>query len=375
MAQAVALALNGRGKAAPNPCVGAVLTREGRIVARGWHTAYGAPHAEVECLADARRRGVDPAGATLFVTLEPCNHQGKTPPCTEAVLAAGIARVVVGAPDPNPDVPGGGAQYLRSRGVEVEVGVLEERCRDLIDDFVLLKRQDRTYNLLKMASTLDGKIAARGGRPEAVSSPESLACVHVLRSQVDAILVGSNTFFGDNPSLTCRPDLAPEALARGVFENLRQPRAVVVSTRLPKPVAIYNLLREDPARVIFWTTAASVDTPEAGFLRDRGCSVWSLPDKDGRFDLEPGFIRLRQELSCHLTMCEGGGGLAMTLVEQGLVDEFQLFLAPRIVGDGQAKCLFSGRNVRSLTEAIDYRVADMGRCGPDMLLTLKPRRV
>ena len=275
----------------------------------------------------------------------------------------------------NPDVTGGGVEFLRSRGIAVEVGVLEERCRDLIDDFVLWKNQTRTYNLLKMASTLDGKIAARGGRPEAVSSPESLACVHVLRSQVDAILVGSNTFYGDNPRLNCRPELAPESLAQGAFEDLRQPKAVVVTSRLPKPVANYNLLRDDPERVIFWTTAASAETPDAWFLRDRGCQVWSLPDKDGRFELEPGFTRLRQDCGCHLTMCEGGGTLAMTLVEEGLVDEFQLFLAPRILGDGQAKSLFSGRNIRSLTEAIDYRVVDLGRCGPDVLITLKPRRV
>lgn len=374
MAQAVALALNGRGRTAPNPCVGAVLVQDGRVVARGWHTAFGAPHAERECLADARRRGLDPAGATLFVTLEPCNHHGKTPPCTEALVEARLARVVVGTPDPNPDVAGGGAEFLRSRGIEVEMGVLGERCQDLIDDFILWKRRKRTYNILKMAATLDGKIAARGGRPEAVSSPQSLASVHVLRSQVDAIVVGSNTFYGDNPRLTCRPEQAPEALARGVFEDLRQPKAVVITSRLPKPVANYNLLRDTPERVVFWTSASSADSPEAWFLRERGCQVWGLPDKRGWFDLEAGYTRLREECGCHLTMCEGGGTLAMTLVEHGLVDEFLLFLSPRIVGDGQAKGLFSGRNIRSLSESIDYRVADMERRGPDVLLTLKPRR-
>jgi len=157
MLRAVKLARRGLGQTAPNPCVGALLVADGQVMAEGWHARYGGPHAEVAVIAEAQAKGVDPAACDLFVTLEPCNHQGKTPPCTEAVLAAGIRRVFIGTRDPNPDVTGGGADFLRDRGVAVELGVAEEACRDLIADFLTWKTTTRTYNFLKMAMTIDGK--------------------------------------------------------------------------------------------------------------------------------------------------------------------------------------------------------------------------
>jgi diaminohydroxyphosphoribosylaminopyrimidine deaminase/5-amino-6-(5-phosphoribosylamino)uracil reductase len=372
MRRAAELALRGRGATAPNPCVGAVLVREGRVVAEGWHKAFGGPHAEVNCLADAREKGVDPAQCALFVTLEPCNHHGKTPPCTQAVLAAGVRRVVVGCADPNPDVAGGGIAALRAAGVEVAVGVEEALCRDLIDEFVVWKSTPRTYNILKMAATIDGKIAARGGRPQAVSGPESQRDVHRLRSQVQAVIVGGNTFYGDNPQLTCRLDASERP------QGFTQPYAVIVTGSLPKAYSTFAILRQRPQQAVFWTTEYAAKTPLADELRERGTHIWGLPElpgaADGRLDFAPGFVRLRAELSCHRTLCEGGGHLALSLCRQALVDEFVLYLAPRVLGDAEGKSLFAGDAVQSMDQALPFRLAHSATSGPDMKLTYKPRR-
>jgi len=372
MRSAAELALRGRGATAPNPCVGAVLVQGGKIVAEGWHKAFGGPHAEVECLADARIKGVDAASCTLFVTLEPCNHQGKTPPCTKAILAAGIKHVVVGCGDPNQDVAGGGIEALRAAGVEVTLGIEEALCRDLIDEFIIWQTTSRTYNILKMACTLDGKIAARGGRPQAVSGPQSQQDVHRLRAQAQAVIVGGNTFYGDNPQLTCRlEDLALPA-------DYCQPFAVIVTGKLPNAYSTFNILRQRPQQAIFWTTEYSAQTPLADELRQRGTRIWGLPELPGPLghglDFAPAFQRLRQELSCHLTLCEGGGHLGLSLCRQGLMDEFVLYLAPRVLGDREGKSLFAGDAVQSMDQALPFRLAHTVSCGEDLKLTYKPRR-
>lgn len=376
MRRAAELALRGRSATAPNPCVGAVLVQDCAIKAEGWHKAFGGPHAEVECLADAAAKGVDAAACTLFVTLEPCNHHGKTPPCTSAILKAGVKRVVVGCADPNPDVSGGGIQTLRDAGVEVSVGVEEALCRDLIDEFVTWKSTSRTYNILKMASTIDGKIAARGGRPQAVSGPESQADVHLLRSQVQAVIVGGNTFYGDNPQLTCR--LGPDGLPRDSQGGFCQPLAVVVTSTLPKAYSTFNLLRQRPGQVLFWTTEYSAKTPLADELRERGTLIWGLPELSGpsgdRLSFAEAFARLRAEFDCHRTLCEGGGQLALSLARQNLVDEFVLYLAPRVLGDAEGKSLFAGEAVQSMEQALPFRLAHAASCGDDLKLTYKPRR-
>jgi len=375
MLRAARLALRGRGLTAPNPCVGAVLAKDGEIVAEGWHKALGGPHAEVECLADARQKGVDPAACTLYVTLEPCNHQGKTPPCTKAVLDAGIGRVVIGCVDPNPHVAGGGATVLRAAGLDVVLGVQETLCLDLIDEFRIWATTDRPYSILKMAGTLDGKIAARGGRPQAVSGPESQADVHKLRSQVQAVIVGGNTFYGDNPQLTCR--LGEDGMPKGFC----QPLAVVVTSTLPKAYSTFNLLRQRPEQVLFWTSEYSAKTPLADELRERGTLIWGLPERPGGrqgggegLNFAGAFARLRKDFGCYRTLCEGGGQLALSLSRQELVDEFVLYLAPRVLGDAEGKSLFAGGAVQSMDETLNFRLAVAESCGDDLKLTYKPRR-
>ena len=364
MRRAIELAYRGRGATAPNPCVGAVLVRDDVIVAEGYHTRYGALHAERECLADARNKGIDPKGLTMYVTLEPCNHHGKTPPCTEALIAAGVARVVVGTRDPNP-VAAGGVERLREYGIEVVVGVLEQACLDLIADFLLWQTTHSPFNILKMAATLDGKIASSQRKPEPVSSPESFGLVHDLRSRVGAVVVGGNTFYADNPSLTCRKD----RLEPGFI----QPIGVVVTSRLPEDPSQFTLLRDRPERAIFMTTEAAARSRLADGLRGRGTSVWPIPGKPGALALSFGFERLRYDCGCHYTLCEGGGRFALALIRQGLADEIVHILAPRVLGDETAPSAYAGRGPVPMAEALDFRLADARPSGRDLVLTLRPQ--
>jgi len=363
MARAIELAEQGKGPTAPNPCVGAVLVDNSQIVAEGYHTRCGQLHAERECLADARSRSIDPAGMTMYVTLEPCNHHGKTPPCTEALIEAKVAKVVVGTRDPNP-VAAGGVEKLEDHGVEVEIGVLEQECKDLIADFLLWQSTKRPFNIVKMAATLDGKIASRFRKPEAVSSPESFARVHELRGRVGAVIVGGGTLRADNPSLTCRLDThAPDFI---------QPYGVIVTSRLPDNPSQYTLLSNRPKQAVFWTTQESANSPAAETLRQRGVNVWPLNGEPGKLDLAAGFERLRTELRCHYTLIEGGGQFALQCVDQGLVDELVHFVTPRILGDDQAPASFSGREEVSMKDTFDFRIIKTEATGTDMMLTMRP---
>ena len=288
MGRAIELAERGRWLAAPNPTVGAVLVKDGQIVAQGWHMRFGDAHAEVNCLADARENGIDPAGCTLYVTLEPCSHYGKQPPCTKAILEAGIRRVVVGMPDINPEAAGG-TDFLRGQGVEVRSGILEEACRDLAADFIIWQTTRRPYVILKMASTLDGRIAAGAGRAEAVTNASSREEVMRFRRDIalagGAVLIGGNTFFLDDPRLTARTGGAE-----------KQPLAAVVTSRLPGADRKFHLTEERPGDCVFFSSAAQAASPAAAALRNRGARV-HVSDRcaDGKFlDLNQVLETLRE---------------------------------------------------------------------------------
>jgi diaminohydroxyphosphoribosylaminopyrimidine deaminase/5-amino-6-(5-phosphoribosylamino)uracil reductase len=364
MRRAIDLARQGRGQTAPNPCVGAVIVQDDHIVAWGWHTKCGRPHAEVEALADARAKNIDMSTCTLFVTLEPCNHTGKTPPCTRAILQAAIPRVVIGTMDPNPHVQGGGADFLAKNGVGVEIGILEQECRDLIADFILWQRKERPYSILKLATTLDGKIATRTGHSAWVSGEVSRARVHDLRSWVGAVIVGGETFRQDNPSLTCRKD---------GFDG-PQPMAVIVTRHLPEHPDRFTLLKDRPDQTIFWTTVEEAGSPRGKRLISLGCRLVPLPAHELGLDLHEGFARLYREHGCYHTLCEGGGFLAMSLLKQDLADEIHLFQAMKILGDEQATPCFSGRKISSMKDALSLRLSEASPCGEDLFLRLMPRR-
>lgn len=366
MREAVALAERGRWSAAPNPTVGAVLVRDDEIVARGWHTAYGQSHAEVECLADAASRGVDPAACTLVVTLEPCNHHGKTPPCTEAVLSAGIRHVVIGLADPNP-AAAGGAERLRAAGVKVETGVCEDLCRDLVADFLVWQGTERPYVILKLAMTLDGRIATRTGRSRWITGEASRRKVHRLRADVGraggAVLIGGNTLHTDNPLLTARLDEPVD----------RQPLAVSISSRVPAPDSL-ALFQERPTETVLFTTASGAATPKAALLRERGVRVVGLDRWKSGEDLMQILQYLRKEAGCPYVLCEGGGKLGLSLLDAGLVDEFHVHIAPKVLGDNDARPLFAGRSPLELDEAISLRLVGMESRGEDGHLIFRPVR-
>jgi diaminohydroxyphosphoribosylaminopyrimidine deaminase/5-amino-6-(5-phosphoribosylamino)uracil reductase len=361
MRRAVALAQGAKGRTAPNPCVGALLVREGEVLAQGRHEFYGGPHAEVNCIADAGAKGVDPSSCTLFVTLEPCNHHGKTPPCTQAVLSAGIKHVVIGSPDPNPGVSGGGAEFLRSQGVQVESGIAEEACRDLIADFLIWATTDRPYVYVKMAATLDGKIATRTGHSQWVSGEASRKAVHELRARCGAVIVGGGTFTADNPRLN----------ARGV-ETALASRAVVITSRLPAADADFFLLQKRAGETVFWTDEETAQSSAAEALQDLGCAVWSLPETQHGLDLSTGLTRLRQEFGIYDVLCEGGGITALRFLEQGLMDELHYYIAPKILGDAEAANVFTGRAPLIMDEALGLRIAEVRHSGDDLLMIMRP---
>lgn len=358
MLHAARLAKRGRRHTAPNPSVGALLVLNGEIVASGWHKKFGGPHAERECLADARKKGVDPAGCAMFVTLEPCNHHGKTPPCSKAVLEAGVTEIYIGTLDPNP-VAKGGAEFLRENGVTVHTGIAEDACRDLIADFRVWKETDLPYVILKMAATMDGKIATRTGHSQWVSGPDSRRAVHEIRARVDAVMVGGGTFRADDPGLDVRLD---------GDDDIRQPLAVVVTSTLPDSPSDYQLTSRRADKTIFLTTESAADSDRAEQLRERGCRVIGLPVSKKCLNLREGLRILREKYDCLRILCEGGGGLALSFLDSGLIDEFRLFIAPKILGDEKAKNLFSGRAPQTMDDAIAMRTAETRPCGADTLI-------
>lgn len=367
MARAVELAERGRGFVTPNPRVGAVLVRNGSIVAEGWHKVFGGPHAEVECLRDAEARGVSVAGTAMYVTLEPCNHFGKTPPCSRTLLESGVSRVVIGCLDPNP-VAGGGAELLRQGGLDVTVGVLEQECRDTIADFVIYKTLGRPAVTLKLAMTLDGRIASRSGDSGWVSCEASRKRVHALRASVQAVMVGGGTLRADNPRLTHR--LEPDHPLAGN----PQPLAVVVTKRLPPADAPLSLLRDRPEALVILTGARQAASPAAKALQKLGVRLYGLPEAaGGGLELLPGLRRLHEEAKIYTILCEGGGGLAGSLVAQGLADEMALFYAPKVLADEQAIAGFSGLTVPRMADARGFRFCAVSRVGEDILVTARPQ--
>ena len=366
MPRAMALAQRGKGKTAPNPSVGAVLVIDGQVVAEGWHERYGQEHAEAMAIRKAKEQEYDLARSSLWVTLEPCNHYGKTPPCSQAIVEAGIREVFIGTRDPNQNVQGGGADYLRAHGIVVYEGVMQGQCQDLIADFLIWQNTERPYICLKLATTLDGKIATRTGHSTWISGPESRAEVHRLRQQVQAVLIGGKTFYSDDPRLTSRLDNS---------QSTYQPLAVIVTDHLPTSNKDWFLLRERKDQLIFLISQSNIGSQQAKELISQGIEIWPLPQKENYLDLLYGLQRLRQEKGCYSILCEGGGRLALSLVDMGLVDEINLFLAPKILGDQEAVSSFSGRCLSSMNEVSSFRVSEYTKTGEDLWIRLRPVQI
>jgi len=321
MRRALELARRGLGRVEPNPAVGAVVADGGRILGEGWHERFGGPHAEVHALAEA---GEAARGNTLYVTLEPCCHHGKTPPCTEAIIAAGILRVVVAAGDPHPAVAGGGLERLRAAGIAVQTGLLEaEACR-LTAPFRKLVTTGRPWVIAKWAMSLDGRLAAPPGGDRWISSAASRALVHRLRATVDAIVVGIGTALADDPLLTVR--LGDD----GAATESRRPVRVVLdrAARLPLESRLVRTARETPLLV---AVGPAADAHRIERLRAEGCEVLVSPGQ-GRADLLACVLEELGRRRATNALVEGGGEVLRECFAAEAVDEAWVFVAPRVIG-------------------------------------------
>jgi diaminohydroxyphosphoribosylaminopyrimidine deaminase/5-amino-6-(5-phosphoribosylamino)uracil reductase len=347
MQRAIELAKRGEGLTRPNPPVGAVVVKNGRIIGEGWHKKAGGPHAEIFALGEA---GDEARGATIYVTLEPCSTHGRTPPCTDAILAAGISRVVVACKDPNPKHAGSGLKLLEKHGVKVEAGVCADDADALIEPFAKWITKKRPFVTLKLAMTLDGKIADAKGTSRWITGPASRKLVHDLRRRADAIMVGVNTVNADNPSLLPVP-------ARG-----RKPWRVVLDTQGRIDVNAKSL-SDDQTILVTDEIRNTVLTRHVLFLARRKGRV-PLPET------------LRELAVCYNVMhvvCEGGGELAASLIREKLVDELWLFIAPKIIGGKDAKPVIGGAGWL-LKNAPEFSVREVARVGEDILVKARPRQ-
>ncbi len=315
MRAALGLARKAAGRTSPNPMVGAVAVRRGRIVGRGYHARAGADHAEVVAL---RQAGDAARGATLYVNLEPCGHVGRTPPCIETVIAAGVSRVVAGMVDPNPLVSGRGVSALREAGVEVEVPVREEECRRLNEAFAKHVTQGLPFVILKLAASLDGRIATATGDSRWVTGPAARKYVHRLRNEVDAVLVGSGTVLADDPQLTCR------------LPGGRDPWRIVLDGRLRTPLTAKLVNQRQPEKTVL-VTGHGVPADRRKALEERGVQVWSFPLRQGRISLRR-VLRKLARMGVLSVMVEGGAVTAGRVLAEKVVDKVLCFYAPKFIG-------------------------------------------
>jgi diaminohydroxyphosphoribosylaminopyrimidine deaminase/5-amino-6-(5-phosphoribosylamino)uracil reductase len=334
--------------------VGAVVVAGGRIVGRGYHLRDGAPHAEAAAL---RAAGARARGATLYVTLEPCNHHGRTGPCTEAVLAAGVRRVVYGARDPNPLVRGGGAQRLRRAGLRVETGVETAACDELIAGFRSRVQRGRPLVTLKLAATLDGRIATRRGDARWISGAAARRLVHQWRNEMDAIMIGADTVLADDPQLTCR------------LRGGRDPLRIVVDGRLRVPLTARVLTKEAARGTVLATVRSS--SRKLAALRARGAEVLALPGRAGRVSLAA-LMRALAARGVNSVLLEGGATLAAAALRAGVVDRLAIFLAPKLVG-GDGVPMFGPLGVNAMAGAPALRITAVESIGDDWLIRAEPR--
>ena len=351
MRRCLELAERGAGSVSPNPMVGSVVVHDGRIIGEGWHERYGGPHAEVHAIASVADEGLL-GSSTLYVNLEPCSHFGKTPPCCDLIVAKGIPRVVVGCVDPHEKVAGRGIARLRDAGVEVTVGVLEAESERLNEAFMASHRKGRPFVMLKVAQTLDGRIATSLGASKWITGQESRAEVHRLRSRYDAVLTSSSTAIADDPELTVRH-------CEG-----RQPLRVLLDSRLRVPVE--SKLFGAGAGCLVFADREAADPARVRMLEARGVEVAMVEAPGGRLGLAAVLSELhrRRVLS---VMVEAGSGLAASFVRQRLADKLCLFVAPRLFG-GDGLPSFGPLDVQLPGQSVGLRLAGSRMFGRDLLL-------
>jgi diaminohydroxyphosphoribosylaminopyrimidine deaminase/5-amino-6-(5-phosphoribosylamino)uracil reductase len=362
MYQALALAQQGRGLVEPNPMVGCVLVKDGHELGRGYHEQFGGPHAEAHALQDAKRRGEDVQGATAYVTLEPCSHFGKTPPCADALVEAQVARVVIAMVDPHPRVSGQGIERLREAGIEVVVGVCQQQAQQLNEPFAKRATTGLPWVIVKWASTLDGKTATHTGQSKWISSPASRQLVHDFRARMDAVMVGVGTVLADDPQLT----------ARGV-EIKRVARRVVIDPELRTPpqskLALGGEEGDPPITYGICNEVYNGPSQRVKDYTDQGIAFMPLPRRENQYlDLEPLLRHLAEAHNATNVLVEGGAALIGSLLDQGLVDQVLVFVAPKLLGDERGTPAVTGQLRDHIDESTLLELRDVQRIEDDVLL-------
>jgi diaminohydroxyphosphoribosylaminopyrimidine deaminase/5-amino-6-(5-phosphoribosylamino)uracil reductase len=350
MREALLLARRGLGKTSPNPLVGALVVKEGKILGKGYHRRYGAAHAEVIALKHAKG---NTGGTTLYVTLEPCCHFGWTPPCVNAIVEAGVSEVVIGTPDPNPRINGKGIQFLRDHGIHVKVGVLEERCRDLNEAYFKHIQTGMPFVTLKFAQSLDGRIATKARRSQWISSPDTLRLAHKLRSIHDAVLVGIGTALADDPSLTVR-------LVKG--EN---PQRIIVDSRLRTPLTAQILNDEGVDRTMVVATEGA-NRKKAQKIQHLGAEIlWAEKNRRGEVDLRDLLEKLGH-MGITSVLVEGGSRIITSFLKERLADKILIVVAPKFIGTGIEA--LGDLEIRNLNEALRISRMKTKRIGDDIVI-------
>lgn len=347
---ALDLALKGIGNVNPNPLVGSVIVKNNQIIGQGYHERYGGPHAERNALANCTS---SPKGATLYVTLEPCCHQGKTPPCTEAIIKSGIAKVVVGTLDPNELVAGKGVELLRNAGIEVLVGVLEEKCKAVNEIFFHYITKKVPFVVMKYAMTMDGKITTETGQSKWITGELARRNVHKDRNLYSAIMVGINTVLADNPMLTCRT------------EHGRNPIRIVCDSRLRTPLDSNIVTTANQIRTIIATTANNLSAHKPYI--NKGCEILTIPQKAKHIDLQ----KLMQKLGAigiDSILLEGGSTLNFSALESRIVSKVQSYIAPKLFGGSHAKTPIGGNGFSEVFSAIRLKNSIISQIGEDFLI-------
>lgn len=353
MSLALAEATKGRGKTSPNPAVGAVLVRGARLLTKGYHRKAGSPHAEIEAL----RRIKNPRGATLYVTLEPCCHLDKrTPPCVDALIQAGLKRVVVGTPDPNPRVSGKGIKKLRRAGIKVDVGVLQQECHELNRSYNYWMKRRQPWVILKAAISLDGKAALASGRSQWITSDAARRRVHQLRSEVDAVLVGIGTALQDNPTLNVRLDRPARQSIRLLWDPDLQisPGAKIASQKNAGPTWIF-------------TSTKKIAGKKADLLRARGVEIIPCPKLPSKKIPAKKILSLLGRRGIRSLLVEGGPGVWTEFLRERVVQELRLFIAPKLFGT-EAKDWVGPLGKKALLASPQWNLLEMERLGVDLLL-------
>ncbi len=353
MQRALDLAARAQGRTSPNPMVGAVVVKDNQVVGEGYHMKAGTPHAEVHALQAA---GEVARGATLYVNLEPCSHYGRTPPCADAIVRAGVKRVVVAGLDPNPRVSGRGLKILQDAGIETLTGVLEQEARNLNLAFFKYIQTGIPLVSLKVAMTLDGKIATSSGDSRWISGEASRQYVHQLRNIYDAIMVGIGTVLKDDPMLNTRLE----------EEDIRDPIRVIIDSKLDLPQSS-NIVQTARQQKTIVFCGQQADNARQEFLEGAGLTVIRLDGRDEKLPLEE-VLRVLGKMEIMTLLVEGGGEINGYLIEKGLIDKVYWFIAPKIVGGREAPTPVGGRGIPQLKNALPLKSMEIQRCDEDILI-------